>query len=92
MTYKITNPQNVAFVFGSVTLSPGGNEVRDELPATVLQGMRDAGMTVEVTSKVPARPVAQPSAKPPEAPVVSGEGAEHAAPRGRFARGSSREE
>lgn len=91
MTYKITSPHSISLAFGDFTVSPGANEIRGEVPPTVLQGMRDAGMTVEVTSKGTARPVAPPPAKPPEAAADGSEGAESTAPKGRAARGSSRE-
>lgn len=60
MTYKITNPHSAAFTFDDFKISPGTNEFRGKMPAAVLQGMRDAGMTIEVVG-APASAAAAPS-------------------------------
>jgi hypothetical protein len=65
MTYKITSPHSIALAFGDLTVSPGANEIRGEVPRAVLQGMRDAGLRVEAVNDAPAPPAEPPT---PELP------------------------
>jgi hypothetical protein len=71
MKYKINNGHGLAFMFGDTLVKPGVHEY-DDLPHDVIQNIRSAGHSVELTKVEPARataPVAVTKTDAPQKPV-----------------------